>query len=102
MYYTPTMVGNYTFQNYYLGERNHPTQTTGFGALYSGPSTSKPVTVQVQEEPVVAGSAFPFTPLPTQWWQTPVSASNSQNWYAITGAWLGLGAKTSTNGAYNH
>jgi len=102
MYYTPTMIGNYTFQNYYLGERLG-TSSSGFGALINGPSTSKPVTVQVQEEPVVAGAAFPFTPLPNQWWQTPVSAANSQNWYAITGAWLGLAAKTfDSTGSYNN
>jgi hypothetical protein len=101
MYYTPTMVGNYTFQNYYLGEPLG-TASSGAGSYINDPSTSKPMTVQVQEEPVLPGAAFPFTPLPTQWWQTPVSAANSQNWYAITGAWLGLGFTTfAASGEYN-
>ncbi len=33
-----------------------------------------------------------ITPLPTTYWQTPVNAENVQNWYAITGPWLGLAA----------
>jgi hypothetical protein len=100
-YFTPDQVGNYTFQMFYLGERLG-TATSGYGSLINAPSNSLPVTVSVQQEPVVPGSAFPFTPLPTQWWQTPVSAQNSQNWYAITGPWLGLGAKTfASTGAYN-
>jgi len=102
-YYTPTMVGNYTFQNYYLGENlSTATQTTGYYGLYTDPSTSEPQTVLVQQDPVTQAAAFPYTPLPTQWWQTPVSAANVQNWYAIAGPWLGLGAKTfQTTGAYN-
>jgi hypothetical protein len=55
----------------------------------------------VQQEPVVEHT-FPFTPLPTQWWQTPVSAENSQNWYTLTGAWLGLrGNDFASTGGYN-
>jgi len=103
MYYTPLLVGNYTFQMYYLGENlSTATQTTGYYALINDPSMSPPVTVEVQQDPVIQAAAFPFTPLPTQWWQTPVSAANSQNWYAITGNWLGLAAKTfDATGSYN-
>jgi len=100
-YYTPDQVGNYTFQLFYLGERLG-TATSGYGSLINAPSNSLPVTVTVQQEPVVPGAAFPFTPLPTQWWQTPISAQNSQNWYTISGPWLGLAAKTfAQTGSYN-
>ena len=82
-YYTPDQVGNYTFQLFYGGEKLG-TAATGYGSLVNAPSNSLPETITVQQEPVLPGAAFPFTPLPTQWWQTPVSAQNSANWYAIT------------------
>jgi len=101
VYYTPDQVGNYTFQFFYLGEYLG-TASSGYASLINDPSNSVPITITVQQDPVVPGAAFPFTPLPTQWWQTPVSAQNSQNWYALTGPWLGLAAKTfSTTGSYN-
>jgi hypothetical protein len=100
-YYTPDQVGSYTFQFYYPGEKLG-TAPTGYGALINAPSMSLPVTITVQQEQVSQGSVFPFTPLPTQWWQTPVSAENSQNWWAITGPWLGLASTTfASTGAYN-
>ena len=58
-----------------------------------------PVTLTVQSTPV---GSVPYTPLPTQYWQTPVNAENVQNWYAITGPWLGLAADPfATTGQYN-
>ena len=94
--FTPTKVGNYTFQFFYGGQT-----LTGFG--YAGtielPSNSTTVTLTVQSEPV---SQTPFTPLPTQWWQTPANAENIQNWYNITGPWLGLGVNAfAACGTYN-
>jgi len=103
-YYTPDQVGNYTFQFYYPSERLNATSTqqTGYYALINAGSVSLPVTITVQQEAVSQGNTFPFTPLPTQWWQTPVSAENSQNWYAITGGWYGLASTTfASTGAYN-
>jgi outer membrane protein assembly factor BamB len=55
----------------------------------------------VQEEPIVQ-TGYPLTPLPTNYWETPVSAQNVQNWYKIMGPWLGLGTITfASTGAYN-
>ena len=76
-------------------------QTTGsagmFGGGYAGliemPSQSKVYTLTVQQEPITQ-SSYPITPLPTQYWETPVSAQNVQNWYKIMGPWLGLGSIT--------
>jgi len=99
-YFTPDTVGNYTIQLIYPGQalRNYSTYIN----LYADPSESLPTTLVVQQEPVVDRS-LQFTPLPTQWWQLPVSAQNSQNWYTLTGAWLGLGANSFSNtGNYNN
>ena len=101
-YYTPSQVGIYTFQLFYAGEPLGNASLGGYYALINAPSMSKPVTVTVQQEPVSQQINFPYTPLPTQWWQTPVSAENVQNWWSITGPWLGLAANTfASTGAYN-
>jgi len=101
--YTPEEQGTYTF---YL---SYPGQTLGTGAGifatpkylgdYEEPSTSADVTVLVSSTPA---TQYPFTPLPTTYWQTPVNAENVQNWYAITGPWLGLNNQPfATTGDYN-
>jgi hypothetical protein len=101
-YYTPSQVGSYTFQFYYGGEALGNASLGGYFALINAPSVSLPVTVTVQQNPVSQQINFPYTPLPTQWWQTPVSAENVQNWWSITGPWLGLAATTfASTGAYN-
>ena len=101
--FVPDQAGNWTFQHKYGG------QITGaggmFGPGYSGlhqmPSESKIFTLTVQEEPITQ-TAWPITPLPTQYWESPVSAQNVQNWYKIMGPWLGLGSITfASTGAYN-
>ena len=56
--------------------------------LINDPSTSPTITLIVQQEPVTR-SSYPITPLPTSWWETPVNAENIQEWYKITGPWLG-------------
>ncbi|MGD6851212.1 MAG: PQQ-binding-like beta-propeller repeat protein [Candidatus Bathyarchaeia archaeon] len=101
--FVPDQAGNWTFQHKYGGQI-----TAGggmFGPGYSGlhqmPSESKVFTLVVQEEPIVQ-TAWPLTPLPTTYWETPVSAQNVQHWYKIMGPWLGLGGITfSDTGAYN-
>ncbi len=78
------------------------TNSTTYNSVCADPSQSLPTTLVVQQEPVVQHT-FPFTPLPTHWWQTPVSAENSQNWYTLTGAWLGLRANDfASTGSYNN
>ena len=85
-----------------------PVGSSGFGGgpptnagLIQDPSESKVFTLTVQEEPIVQ-TGYPLTPLPTNYWETPVSAQNVQNWYKIMGPWLGLGSITfASTGAYN-
>ncbi|MGD6850446.1 MAG: PQQ-binding-like beta-propeller repeat protein [Candidatus Bathyarchaeia archaeon] len=79
--FVPDHTGNYTFQLKYGGQ-------TLSGGQINLPAESKVVTLTVQEDPIER-SAWPITPLPTEYWQTPVSAQNVQEWYQIMGPWLG-------------
>lgn len=99
--FTPTAVGTYTFQFIYGGQTTTGTGATSYGGLILDPSKSNPVTLTVQDEPL-SETSWPVTPLPTEYWQTPVSAENVQEWYSIMGPWLGLGANTfASTGSYN-
>ncbi|HMK95186.1 MAG TPA: hypothetical protein VK536_07275 [Candidatus Limnocylindrales bacterium] len=94
--YTPTAVGNYTFQMIYGGQRM--TVFPYIGDL-NAPSVSAVQTLIVQSTPA---TGFPTTPLPTSWWQTPVNAENVQQWAAISGGWFGYYANTfAITGGYN-
>jgi len=98
-YFTPDTVGNYTIVFKYGGQQMP--NSTSWNDVWANPSQSLPTTLVVQQEAVVDRS-LPFTPLPTQWWQIPVSAQNSQNWYTLTGAWLGYSSNSfATTGSYN-
>ena len=99
--FVPDKVGNWTFQFFYGGQTTIGANYTGFGNLVEMPSTSKPYTLVVQQDPIVQ-TTYPITPLPVNYWQTPVSAENVQQWSTITGDWLGLGSITfATTGTYN-
>jgi hypothetical protein len=91
--FVPDKLGNYSIYWYYPGQTltgNNGTSTpAGFGALINDPSTSPTVTLTVQQE-AVTRSSYPITPLPTAWWETPVTAENIQEWYKICGPWLGI------------
>ncbi|MGA2680398.1 MAG: PQQ-binding-like beta-propeller repeat protein [Candidatus Bathyarchaeia archaeon] len=97
--FVPDTIGNYTFKLIYGGQTL--SGTGPFSGLISDPSQSQVETLVVQQQPIIH-TAYPFTPLPTSYWQTPVSAENVQNWYPLTGPWLGYGAVTfATTGGYN-
>ena len=93
--FVPTKVGDWTFQFFYGGQVTTGAAGASYGGLVQMPSQSNIATLVVQETPITL-SAYPSTPLPTEWWQTPVSAENVQNWYTIMGSW-GL----ETAGYYN-
>ncbi|MGA2681733.1 MAG: PQQ-binding-like beta-propeller repeat protein [Candidatus Bathyarchaeia archaeon] len=104
--FTPSEVGNYTFQMIFPGQTllgSNPAPTGTSNAVWVGdyyePSTSNVYTLTVQQQPASGSSV---TPLPTNYWQTPVTALNANLWYTITGSWLGFGASTfATTGMYN-
>ena len=94
----PDKLGTYRFQFLYGGQTLTTSQWRG---LVNQPSQSKVATLIVQQEAIVR-TAYPTTPLPANYWQTPISAQNVQNWYKISGAWLGLGSITfASTGGYN-
>ncbi len=104
--YTPSKVGNYTFQLFFAGETlqglntaNGLPSTNPFVGDYFEPSQSNVFHLTVQEEPI---SYAPVIPLPTEYWTRPIYGQNNDLWYAIGGNWLGLGVSTFANtGMYN-
>ncbi|MGA2681107.1 MAG: PQQ-binding-like beta-propeller repeat protein [Candidatus Bathyarchaeia archaeon] len=94
--YTPTSVGNYTFQMFYGGQ---PFTGFGYTNYYNDPSQSAPQTLVVTSEP---RGGLPNTPLPTAYWETPVNSENIFNWAALNGGWMGYSSVTFANtGGYN-
>jgi len=88
--FVPDTLGNYSIYWYYPGQTLTGNEAPrGWGGLIADPSTSPTITLMVQEEQVTL-SAYPITPLPGTWWQTPVTAENIQEWYKICGPWLGF------------
>ena len=96
--YTPNQIGTYTLKVTFPGQ-----QVTGIGGLIPIPinnyyeASSFTTTLTVQEEPITQS---PQTPLPTGYWTRPINAQN-QEWYTISGNWLGLGGTSFGNTAYN-
>jgi hypothetical protein len=103
----PDQTGEYTFQFFYPGQTLTGETIPGssikpqyIGVITDG-SESNVVTLKVQQEPIPL-SSYPITPLPNQWWQTPATAENVQEWYKIAGPWLGYGSVTfASTGGYN-
>ncbi|HLN89950.1 MAG TPA: PQQ-binding-like beta-propeller repeat protein [Candidatus Binatia bacterium] len=104
--FTPDSLGNYTFQFIWPGQvltgENPPPTAFANVQAYIGdtfaPCKSPLVTLTVQQEAIKAPQD---NPLPTGYWQRPISALNA-NWYPIGGNWLGLGqSQFSNTGLYN-
>ncbi|MGA2524044.1 MAG: PQQ-binding-like beta-propeller repeat protein [Candidatus Bathyarchaeia archaeon] len=100
---SPAVTGNYTFQMHYGGQtlanvNPAPGPTNVWVGDYFQPSNSQVATLTVQQQPI---TSIPNTPLPTQYWQNPINAENS-NWYVLGGSWLGFGTLPLANtGMYN-
>jgi hypothetical protein len=98
-HYTPTQLGEYQFQVLVggmtlTGTTNNPTNAGTQGISNPNyvndtilPAISSVATLTVQQDAV---PAIPTTPLPTEYWQTPINAMNVNQWYAIGGPYLGL------------
>lgn len=103
--YTPTKLGNYTFQMKFLGETilglNTPIglpSTDPSVGDYFKPSESNKYILTVQEEQI---PYEPMAPLPTEYWTRPIYGENNA-WYIIGGNWLGLGQSTfASTGMYS-
>lgn len=101
--YSPTTLGNYTFEFSFAGQTLAGTNlapgvtTNPFIGDYYQPSSAK-TTITVQEEPI---PTIPEIGLPTQYWTRPIQSVNNI-WSTLGGAWLGLGVTSFANtGAYN-
>jgi hypothetical protein len=94
--FTPTKIGNYTFQ------ASYPGQTLKTPGAYNGTieesSVSPVITVTVQQAPIQSISS---PPLPTAYWSRPIEATNN-GWAILGGNWLGLAPATfATTGMYD-
>ena len=98
--YVPNEVGEYTFNFDFPGqvftEDENPVPHFDYfawlGQAYLNDTytpCSASTTLTVQEEPIE--SAFQPNPLPTGYWQRPITSMNRE-WYSLGGNWLGLGA----------
>ena len=103
--YTPSVLGNYTFQMVFGGQTlaganpvpGVPNNNAFIGDYYQ-PSKSNVFTLAVQQEQI----GYPgVVPLPTNYWTRPIYAENN-DWHKISGNWLGLGlSQFATTGMYN-
>ena len=77
--FAPSSLGNYSIYWFYPGQTLTGANYTrnGWGGLIVDSSTSPTITLTVQQEPI-SRSSYAITPLPTSWWETPVSAENIQ------------------------
>ena len=100
--YTPTQVGTYTVVAYHpdeisTGKLNNPIGANPAGIFTSADfindtylaSTSEPVMLTIQEEPL---PKYEETPLPTDYWTRPIYGAN-RDWYQVAGQWLGGAAQ---------
>ncbi len=99
-FYTPTQVGNYTFQTIFPGQwvnGSFRTASLNGGSWSNGsslplksaqwwyePSQSPPITLVVQKDPI---PSYPNVPFPTGYWQRPISAED-KGWYTLADNWL--------------
>jgi outer membrane protein assembly factor BamB len=91
-YYTPNAVGNYSLSASFPGktyttDNQSPTVKV---SVYYKPSTSTHLTTfTVQNDMVLAGqlNGYPWSPLPKDYWENPVS-TNNREWSAISGDWV--------------
>ena len=103
--YTPTIVGNYTFQMFFGGQTllglntaNGLPSTNPSVGDYFQPSSSNVFALSVQQEAI---PYEPIAPLPTNYWTRPIYGENN-NWYSIAGSWLGTGQSAfAATGMYN-
>ncbi len=93
--YSPTQVGTYTFVFRFEGDTltGEPFPPGESGIIMGGdafigdvylPSSSDPVTLTVQQDPV---QEYQETPVPEGYWTRPIYGAN-RDWYQVAGNWL--------------
>jgi hypothetical protein len=90
--YTPTKLGNYTVSAYYPGESFENVEHFKTNVAFKA-AQSRTATFTVQEDYI---HSWTETPLPTEYWNRPIDASNQQ-WASLTSNWLRLSMSGSQN-----
>jgi outer membrane protein assembly factor BamB len=88
-WYTPTETGVYTIVSRFIGKTltGVPGQTNNVAVNDTyAPSTSKPNTFTVQQDPI---PGYAETPLPSDYWTRPVYDTNKGWGMTVMGQWLG-------------
>ena len=98
--YTPTQLGEYQFQMIFPGMKmtgyaNNQAAASGIASISNPnyvndtllPAISPVATLTVQQDAI---PMLPTTPLPEEYWQTPINAENVNQWYQIGGPYLSL------------
>ena len=86
-YYEPDQVGNYSITGSFPGQ-TYMTDGSPDTVYYKPSSSPTAFKFTVQEDPVLAGllNGYPWSPLPTSFWQNPINVNNRE-WAAISGDW---------------
>lgn len=89
--YTPSKIGNYTFQTHFPAQWFNWSTAPMFdpeiyGNIYYEASDSDKITLVVQSEPV---NDYPNTALPTEYWSRPINAQH-YTWNTISANWLSI------------
>jgi len=79
-FYTPTMVGTYSFQANFPGQEI----STPARVYWFKPSTSRVTELTVQSDPI---EPYPNVPFPTEYWRRPIYGEN-KGWWKIADNWL--------------
>ncbi len=95
--YTPKSTGTYTIKFNFPGQHAQGVSMIGIPTDSYYGSSSFTTTLTVQQKTVQPTAQ---TSLPSDYWQRPINAQN-QEWYTISGNWLGTGTGTWGTNTYN-
>jgi hypothetical protein len=87
--YSPSMLGNYTFQTHFPEQNTTSTNQAGstpVGTLMLASDSDEMLVVVLPAEEI---PSYPPSALPTEYWTRPISAE-SREWSQIAGSWMGV------------
>jgi hypothetical protein len=91
-FYTPTQVGNYSVTANFPGQSfntDRDYSNLNLTVYYQPSATTAAATFTVQKDQVLSGvlNGYPWSPLPNDYWTTPVSINNRE-WSEVSGDWV--------------
>src|SRR4030067_3808527 len=104
-YYKPTQVGNYTVTGTFPGQfytTDRYYKGMNLSVYYTPSSSTLRTTFTVQEDTVLGGvlNGWPWSPLPTAYWENPVMTDNRE-WSVISGPWPSVNYNQKVFANYN-